>query len=241
MKSIPILLLCSGLSLVALSQSPMVNDNFDDNRYGWWTGESGGGSLHIEGGKLHLGTPSTGWAIGINPYVAPGEDFRLEASFTQTGGVTNKGFGLMWGFNKATSSENYFVIASTGYYFIGSTNKVTNNLKPRKGWVQSALIQPSGTANQIVVEQIAGVLHFFINSTEIDQYPAFPWDGTGIGIINYDQMNLEIDQFRFIHPNIAINLPPKLTQGLVKMNLGSGVNTPVDDVMPRISADGTLL
>lgn len=241
LKATLTILLFSGLSLVASGQSPMVDDDFDDNRYNWWIGESNGGSQSIENGKLLLNTPSSGWALGIHPYVAPGEDFRLEATFTQTGGVNNKGFGLMWGFNQATSSENYFVIASTGYYFIGSTNKVTNNLKPRKGWVQSSLVKPSGTANHISIEQVAGVLHFYINYQEVDQYPVFPWDGTGIGIINYDQMNLEIDHFRFTHPNISINLPPKLTQGLTKVNLGAGVNTSVDDVMPRISADGNLL
>ncbi|HNP78053.1 MAG: OmpA family protein [Cyclobacteriaceae bacterium] len=236
-----LILLLAGLTLIASGQSPTVNDEFDDDRYGWWTGESNGGSQRIENGKLQLNSPAGGWASSINVYVDVNEDFRLAANITQTGGVSNKGFGLMWGYNKALNSYNYLVIASTGYYFIGSTNKATNNLKPKKGWVQSSVVNPLGKANQIAVEQTAGVLHFIINGTEVDQYPAFPWDGTAIGIINYDQMNLEIDHYRFSQPGVVINLPPKLTTGLVKVNLGPGVNTPVNDVMPRISADGKLL
>ncbi|HQQ97789.1 MAG TPA: OmpA family protein [Cyclobacteriaceae bacterium] len=241
MKFTFLILFLSGLTLIASGQSPTVNDEFDDERYGWWTGESNGGSQRIANGKLQLNSPAGGWASSINVYVDLKEDFRLAANITQTGGVSNKGFGLMWGYNKVRNSYNYFVIASTGYYFIGSTDKVANNLKPGKGWVQSSVVNPLGKANQIEVEQSAGVLHFIINGTEVDQYPAFPWDGTAIGIINYDQMNLEIDHYRFSQPGIVINLPPKLTTGLVKVNLGPGVNTAVNDVMPRISADGKLL
>jgi outer membrane protein OmpA-like peptidoglycan-associated protein len=241
MKFNLLVLLISGLWAGAFGQSPAVIDEFDDDRYGWWIGESAGSSQKIENGKLMLNTPTGGWALSIYPYVATGEDFRLEATFTQTGGITNKGFGLMWGYNKVRQNENYFLIASTGYYFIGSSDKDPNQVKPKKEWVQSAVVKPLGSTNHIAIEQISGVIHFFVNYQEVGQFPAFPWDGTGIGIINYDQMNLEVDHFRFTQANITINLPPKLAPGLVKTNLGAGVNTPVDDVMPRISADGKLL
>jgi hypothetical protein len=90
-----LILLLAGLTLIASGQSPTVNDEFDDDRYGWWTGESNGGSQRIENGKLQLNSPAGGWASSINVYVDVNEDFRLAANITQTGGVSNKGFGLM--------------------------------------------------------------------------------------------------------------------------------------------------
>ena len=51
-------------------------------------------------------------------------------------------------------------------------------------------------------------------------------------------MTIEVDDFRFNQDGIVINLPPNLTRGFVKENLGPAINTSASDLMPRITADG---
>ncbi|CAN5318372.1 hypothetical protein BH09BAC3_BH09BAC3_11800 [soil metagenome] len=233
------LLLCL-VAYSSYSQTADIVDSFDDNRNTWWTGESAGGSQSIRDGKLIIDSPDS-WVSTIKPYLELDRDFKQEASIRQLGGVDNYGYGLSWGYDRVSNDKNYFIVSSTGYYFIGnSAIESKTKLKGINEWIKSSYVKPLGEVNVLRVEQIGKTITFYINTQKVFSTPAFHWPGIEVGLITFAKMKIEIDDFKF-QQNIKINLPANLTTGLVKENLGRGVNSSAEDLNPIISADGTQL
>ena len=90
------------------------------------------------------------------------------------------------------------------------------------------------------IEQRKSKWYYYINGKQVAEIDPLPLYGKRIGIINYTDMVLEVDNFIFRN-DVKINLPPNLSAGLVKENLGPQVNTPYDDLGPHISADGRTI
>jgi outer membrane protein OmpA-like peptidoglycan-associated protein len=223
----------------AQSQNFAIVDTFDDNRYNWWTGEMNGGSQKIHDGKMFIDIPEKGWIMSIHPYVEFQKDFVAEMTIKQTGGFDDNGVGLMWGYNQKTGDENHFEITGNGNYYISNTKSERSaDKKGIREWVPSSLIKPVGQINILKVEQASGKLNYYINGEKVATTYAFGWPGYSIGIMTNTKMTIEVDDFKFQQQGIRINLPPNLTKGFVKENLGPGVNTAAHDLMPRISADG---
>ncbi len=239
-KILAFLLLLSAQSLH--SQTFTVHDTFDDNRYNWWTGESGSGSQYIKGGKLLIDIPENGWIISITPYVEFEKDFKAEMTFRQTAGLEDNGIGLLWGYSKKEKDENSFTITANGNYMISCSDaEAGKKIKGVEEWIKTDLVKPLGQTNHLRVEQVAKTLSFYINDKKVATIPAFHWQGRGVGIASYTKMKVEVDEFDFVQSNLKINLPETLTKGLVKENLGPAINTAADDLMPLITADGRKL
>ena len=221
------------------SQTFTIHDTFDDDRYNWWIGDTNEGSEHIRDGKMYVNIPEGGWVLTINPYVEFEKDFKAEVSIRQIEGFENNGVGILWGYSKKDSDQNYFIVSADGNYYISNTTQAKGTEKKGvREWVKSSAIKPLSQENLLKVEQVSGTLHFYINEEEVFSTPAFHWRGSGIGIVSYTKMIIEVDDFRFHQDGININLPPNLTKGFVKENLGPAINTPASDLMPRITADG---
>lgn len=230
------------LALKGFSQTPAILDSFDNNRHNWWEGELSGGSQRIRDGKLHVDFPEKGWLIGIKPFIVFERDFNAKASFKQISGVNDNGVGLMWGYNRNKADENYFIVSANGYYYIyaNAVDKATQKKGVRE-WVKSDLIKPMGEVNVLAVEQKSGNLSFYINNEKVFSTSMFSWPGTEIGIASFVKMNVEVDDFSFHQEGLTINLPPNLSKGLVKENMGPNLNTAADDLTPKVTADGKTL
>jgi outer membrane protein OmpA-like peptidoglycan-associated protein len=223
---------------VGLAQPAVViNDNFNSNAHGWWTGSVETYSMQVEGGKYVIRTTQkdNGRFVTINPFMDNKKDFSIEATFVQKSGSDNNGLGLLWG-DSGIGKYHEFVIACNGNYKIKS---------PEKGekinqWVAYKTIKPMGEANSLKIEQKEGRWYYFINNVEVANTSILPLYGMKMGFINYTDMVLEIDNFIF-RQDIKINLPTNLSSGLVKENLGKEVNSPYDDLGPHITTDGRMI
>ena len=84
----------------AEGQLPVIlHETFDDNKYGWFEGETEDYRVALADGKYLIDAPEGGWMSYLAPYVEPKKDFSLEASFTQVDGKDNNGIGFIWGFD----------------------------------------------------------------------------------------------------------------------------------------------
>jgi outer membrane protein OmpA-like peptidoglycan-associated protein len=211
----------------------LVHDEFNNNAYGWWTGSGENYSMKIDNGKFVITTltKDKGRYITITPYFDKKKDFSIEASFTQKSGSNDNGLGLMWG-DDSDGNYHEFLIASNGYYKIKSPETVQGINQ----WVKYK-VNPIGVVNKLKVEQQKGKWRYFLNGEEVASTNILPLYGNRIGVINYTDMVLEVDDFIFKN-DVRINLPPNLTSGLIKENLGPHVNTPYDDLGPHITTDG---
>lgn len=222
----------------AQAQLPiLIKDDFSSNPNGWWTGSGENYSIKIENGKYIITTTQKdhGRSITITPYFDKKKDFSLEATFLQRSGSDDNGHGIIWSSN-ADSKYHEFMITSNGYYQIKSPEAQSNMNK----WVENKSIKPLGEANVLKVEQRKSKCYYYINDKQVEVTEALPINSSNIGFINYTDMVLEIDNFTFRH-DVKINLPPTLTKGLIKENMGPQVNSAYDDLSPIISADGRTM
>ncbi|MBS1951950.1 MAG: Outer membrane lipoprotein omp16 precursor [Cytophagales bacterium] len=217
--------------IIPLFSFGQVSETFDDNRNAWNLDKGDNFSIKIESGKLVLTTLSEGYGrSSIMPwYFDKEKSFVLEASFVQRSGSINNGFGLYFGMSGKETNE--FVIASDGHYKVG--NRSTNK------WKQTKWVKPVGEVNVLRIEKKGEEVKYILNGKKIDSNEVSMF-GDAVGYLNYTNMVLELDDFKFIQDNrfkIVENIP----QGLIKENLGSAVNTTAAEVGPIITTDGRSL
>lgn len=224
-------------TLLVKGQPLVLHDTFDNNNAGWFEGAGDTYSTTIENGKYILKTLEEGHGrtLTLTYFLDPKKDFSIEANFLQKAGSTNNGLGLLWG---GDDDNNYhvFMIAHTGYYQVLSPEK-------REGlneWVEANDINPQEEGDNLKVTKVGNTLHFYLNKKEVFTTGTLPYYGNKIGLINYTDMVLEMDDFIF-RQEIKINLPENLPTGLVKENLGPKVNSSYQDLSPKITVDGRMI
>jgi hypothetical protein len=72
---------------------------------------------------------------------------------------------------------------------------------------------------------------YYLNGKKVMEVEAQKLHGYGMGITNYTNMVLEVDDFIFKH-DANINLPKDMLTGLKKENMGNHVNTIYGDIGP---------
>ena len=236
MKQQAFVLACFFIGTASAQLPILVKDEFNNNANAWWTGSGDNYSMKLENGKYIVTTTEKekGRIVTITPYFDKQKDFSLEASFVQKSGSDNNGLGLLWGDN-GDGKYQEFIITSNGYYKIKSAETRDDINK----WVEYK-VKPMGSENVLKVEQRKSKWYYYINGDEVAAIKPLPLYGLKIGIVDYTNMVLEVDNFIF-RSDVLINLPPSLPSGLVKENLGPQVNTAYDDLGPHITADGRTI
>lgn len=225
------------IQATAKAQLPIIiYETFDDNRYGWFEGETADHKVLLQEGKYLIDAPEGGWMSYLAPYVEKNKDFSFEASFTQIDGKDNNGFGFIWGFDGQDGMNN-FTFTTSGYYRIYCADK---SVGVSDEWRSTNLVKPMGRPNKLKVERKNNLMFFYLNGKQVATAKAFPWHGKYVGFVTYTKMKLLIDDFIFAH-DIKINLPVNMGVPGVKENLGKNVNSRFDEVSPKISSNGKVL
>ncbi len=219
------------------AQLPVVlHEDFNDNSHEWWIGEGENYSMKMQGGKYVISTTlkNAGRYATVAPVNNPDKDFSLEATFVQQSGSINNGFGLVWG-DDGKGQHCAFVITSDGNFKIKNSEGKENLNR----WLRCK-VNPVGSENILKVESIGSRWYYYINGEEVAVTDPFPVYGPRLGVVNYTDMVLEVDHVIF-RQDLGINLPPDLTFGAVKENLGPLVNSAYDELGPHITSDGNTL
>lgn len=215
----------------------IIQEDFSANHRGWYTYSGNGNSILVKNGAYEFDTPEGGWIAYFIPAIYTEKDFYVEAKFTQFSGNDNNGLGFIWGYESSSKRLNNFVIALNGYAKVWASDETRTDAKE---WKKVDGINGMGKPNTLRMVQQNGQLTFFINGKEVFNMKALPWYGNGFGFVTYTKMKMAVDDVLFSGYS-RINLPEKLTNGLVKENLGPQVNTPYNEVTPNISVDGKML
>ena len=213
-----------------------IKEDFSHNNRGWLEYAKDQSFIAVRDGMYILDAPETGWVAYVSPNFVETEDFSLEATFILKGGATNMGFGFVWGYSYEASKFNNFVIAETGFAKVFSSD---DSRTDAKGWEKIEVVKNNGAPNRLKVSQQQGILHFYVNGTEVKSLPALPWFGRSIGFIAQGKMVVAIDdvELNFV---TRINLPQEV-KIVAKENLGKAINSPYNDINPIITLDGKKL
>lgn len=218
------------------AQLPVIfHDDFNNNNYGWFEMQNENVTLQIREGKYYFKVPEGGWMSYLTPYIVPTKDFSLEATFTQLDGKIDNGIGFIWGYDN--KSINTFTFTTNGNYRIYCADK---NLGISEEWHTTENVNPLGQENKLKIEQRHDMTIFYLNGKELTKTKIIPWYGKQVGFVSYTQMRFLVDDFS-ISNDVKLILPEKINQDVVKENLGFNVNSPYDEVSPKISADGKTL
>lgn len=212
----------------SVAQKPIIQDDFTFNKFGWEESEI----CFFANGEYVINATDEGAQSSISYFIDVQKDFTLSAEFIQQNGEQDNGYGLIW----ASGSDllNLFVISSEGEYAIYSGDP-----SQLKTWKQHDAIRPIGNPNKLRVESKGGKMSFYVNDVKVEEHKPMPLLGSGIGMVAFTKMRLEVDNFFFAQDQV-IELPkqPLLAK---KENLGASVNSANDELGPVISMDGKIL
>lgn len=222
--------LISALAINAniLAQQKVIDDDFSKNSYGWEQSDT----KTFANGTYVIDANEDGDQSVINFFIDPQKDFIISADFVQQDGLSDNGFGLLWGSGK--EDFNLFMISTDGEYAVYSGNP-----EKLKSWKPCKVIKPVGSLNQLKIEFKNGMLSFYINGQKMEEVKAFPFYGCSLGFTTFTRMKLQIDNLVFAQDQ-TIDLPSESIP-FKKENLGPNVNTSEDELGPIISSDGKTI
>ncbi|MGB0522938.1 MAG: hypothetical protein ACPGJS_08250, partial [Flammeovirgaceae bacterium] len=217
----------------------VFEENFDDNRNGWFLDSKYGYSTQIADGKLHMiqsGTPYTR-NFTRNIFIDPGKDFVIGTKIKILKDDRGLNNGILWGYHG--DSFYFFSITNKGKFQITYLNK-----DGTRGYLKEPTTSPhiqTGVAyNNIAVAKKGDKLYFFVNGQIIHEMLPVRFYGQLHGLVLASN-EVEVDNFIVKTPNPKINLVDHPINGLEKENLGPNINSYAGEISPKISNDGTLL
>lgn len=210
------------------AQAPLIQDDFTKNNFGWEQGET----KSFSNGTYIISATEDGDQSVINFFIDPQKDFVISADFVQQDGLSDNGFGLVWGSSR--NDLNLFIISVEGDYAVysGDPAKLRN-------WKASKAIKPVGELNRLKIESKVGITRFYINGEKVEELKPFPLYGVSMGFTTFTQMKLQVDNFLFAQDQ-KIELPTT-TFITKKENIGPAINTIEDELGPVILSDGKTI
>jgi outer membrane protein OmpA-like peptidoglycan-associated protein len=224
-----LLLFLAPVFIASAQPGALVKEDFSANNYFWSLTEE----QSLNDGVLLINSPEDGDQAFISAFIDPVKDFTITADLIQKSGLTDGGYGIVWG--ASDINYNLFMVTSSQEYVVYSGDPAQI-----KKWKTSPAIKPLGETNQLRVEHTSGKLSFYINNTKVEEQKEFLHYGSWTGMLIFSQMQLAVDNFN-INQTQVIALPEQVKNFAAKENLGPGVNSADDDIGPIISADGKTL
>ncbi len=195
MKKIFLLLTILIISVKAdISAQPdnvLVEDNFSDNYYKWWTGSNRIARAYIARGEYilaYLGQKS--WSSNINVRLNRKDDFIIEAKMSRMSGSHENGYGITWG--KGKQGYYNFIITHKGKFYVRKVERGRRG-KYLVNWKATPQINRTVSTNKLRIQKQGKNLMFFINGKMVAKIPNQPFFGNQIGFMMYKQQQIAID------------------------------------------------
>ncbi|MCF7867280.1 MAG: hypothetical protein K9N09_01145 [Candidatus Cloacimonetes bacterium] len=170
----------------------LLVDSFDNNDNSWTTGDDDERSIEIQNGKMtfqHKRTEGS-YLVWNWSYMDGDYPFTIETSMKQTGGVDDRGYGVMWGVDNA---DNFYTfnISDNGFYRIGKMKE--GEWTEYVGWTESYLINTYGSTNTLKLVKEGNKINFYINGTYVNQITYEDIFADGVGYVIWRNQTLDID------------------------------------------------
>lgn len=197
--------------IAALQWTPLISDEFDDNRYDWALGEEQDDALaniswSLTGGAYRWDAtavePFIWW---VTPSMDPFADFYVSVEARQLSGPDSGEFGIV--FRRSDELGYYlFEVNAKQHYSVSRYDYPSETWTILMDWSPSSALR-SGWANSLAVVGQADKFFFFINSERVAeiQDDAIPTGAAGlvVGLSNPgDEAAWEFDRFELRTPDL---------------------------------------
>ncbi len=229
---------------ICVAQLPVLfKEDFNDNSNAWPIYESDKYGCAIKDGFYSIKEKSVdGTTFMCIPHLFdPTKDFEIETKITFKSGSTNA-FGLCTKDvrHSKITNEHYFTISQAGFYRLNSYLTDKGDIIHQEWKTDPSVIQGVNQTNLLSIKQNGHTTSFLINGTVVSTLPNTSYWGTEVGFVVYDTISVLIDYLIIKQKHDEINVLPN-SAVLKKENLGSTVNSKLQDVAPVISHDGKTL
>lgn len=163
------------------------------------------------------------------------KDFTIESAITQTDGVDNWGYGLLFGGSDANNMYA-FTISSNGQFVIYKFD--AGKYSALKGWQKTDKTLPMKSENILKISQKNKRMSFYVNNSLVWDTTALPNFGNNIGFTLSSKLSIEVDYIKASYDTLKMILPANVKANYKRENLGTNVNSKYQELMPVITADG---
>ncbi len=165
----------------------LLMEDFSNNGFKWPVGSKKERILRVQNGKYYFqhNQKDQGWTISkaIKGFGAK-NNFKIEATARHLSGITNNGFGIVWG--KHGNGSFHFRISANGYFKLSKT--ANGKFMDISGWERSSHINKGSETNRVSVERVGNTLYCYINGTYVYKSPFESFGGNRVGFrVDKDQ------------------------------------------------------
>ncbi len=182
------------------SHTVLLSENFSDNSFKWPVGSKNERELKIRNGKYYFRHKQNkqGWTISksIKGFNAR-ENFKIDITAKHISGITNNGFGIVWG--KEGNNSHHFRISANGYFKL--SKNVNGKFVDISGWKKSGKINKKNGLNRLSVEKRGNTLYCYINGARVYKSAFETFRGNRVGFrvdknqaVEFDNVIVKIEQ-----------------------------------------------
>lgn len=176
-----------------LSQTTILNENFDNNNNGWVIGNNNTRELKLFNGRYYFEhkPTSSSWTSSSKKFtLSSSQNFELETSIQKISGVNDYGFGLFLKDNNNNAIE--LSIAANGHY---RTDKLRNGkYNTLKGWTKSSLVKTGNySTNKLKIKKVGNTFTFYINGSLVDTQTLYDVSGSRVGFVINKNQKISVD------------------------------------------------
>ncbi len=240
MKKIILSILLLHSFLYTVAQALIYDENFNDNRNKWIEASNESLSALIADGsykiEYKLGRKSWNFWNKVN-YFSNNKDFSIESKFRLTDGLDDGSFSLIFGVRDAFNQHG-IALNGRGAYKIDSW--IDSQYVSIKPWTKHPAVKLKGFDNTLRIDAKGSSVFYYINDSLVHRGFKPVFLGPNIGFNLEKQIKVSVDYLK-LRQDLKLNLVADAVQDRVKENLGTGINSPANDIMPVISADGKTI
>ncbi len=172
----------------------LLSEDFSNNSRKWPVANDEKKEFRVTYGKYYFShkRDKSGWYVsqnikGLNAY----KDFKIDTHARHLTGITNNGFGIVWGIEGKNSF--HFQISANGYFRLAKN--VNGKFVNISGWKKSGKVIQGDSLNRLSVEKKGNVLYCYVNGTRVYQTAFESFDGSRAGFRVDKNQAIEFDNF----------------------------------------------
>jgi hypothetical protein len=178
--------------VVTKNTKTILFEGFNNNNNNWAIADDADRTFQVKDGDYHIHhkRDHKGWSTSIEKEIDTKRDFKIAAQIKKVSGITNNGYGIMFG-RLNNDNQNQFFISADGSYNI---KKIKNGVTTYpKNWTKSSYIKKGqGVYNYLEVRQKSGNLEYYINSNLVFTEYNPEYFGKRVGFIVYKNQKIQI-------------------------------------------------
>ena len=171
------------------------SDQFTDNSEKWFENNDDKIDFKVKNGKYYLKHKRNekGWTTYGSTPIDTSKDFEIETKIDKISGLSNYGYGLMFG--KKENNDFRFYISSNGYYKVART--VDGKEEIIKKWTTTNYVNTGNLkSNVLKIKKENGYSKFYINGDYVFQTEYEAFFGDDMGFVVYNNQEIAIDYLR---------------------------------------------